>query len=430
MSDLGSRLNGRGADNRIDYEEAKRLAAAKSARDRRALAQRQDAQPEILYFLAEDVEAEVRRAVAANLSTPPHAGLILAQDDDEQVRCNLAVQIGRLAPQLDDAARERVGAVVNEVLNLLARDQVTRVRRLLAEQLKETANVPADVIERLARDSESEVAAPVLEFSPLLDDDILIDIIRSAPASGTLAAISRRRNLAVPVSDAMVGTHDEGAIAELLSNQSAQIREETLDRLVDGAERIERWHEPLVHRPSLSTRSILRLCEFVAESLLEDLRRRRDLDAETAGAVADAVKRRLVHETLVDFGESSVERDGRTDEYEESGEDRAHRLFGDGVLDEDAILDGLGRGDRAFVMRALSLLGDIAPEIVGKAVSMGSAKGVVALAWQAGLSMRTAVQLQLRLARLSPAKVIQARNGMDYPLSEDEMRWQIEFFGG
>jgi hypothetical protein len=81
-------------------------------------------------------------------------------------------------------------------------------------------------------------------------------------------------------------------------------------------------------------------------------------------------------------------------------------------------------------VKALSLLAELSPEVVGKAVSMGSAKGVTALAWRAGLGMRTAVQLQLRLARVPPAKVLQARGGTDYPLNEDEMRWQIEFFGG
>ncbi len=53
-----------GADNRptareigdtmLDYDEAKKLAKAESAVDRRALAARPDAQPEFLYFLAED----------------------------------------------------------------------------------------------------------------------------------------------------------------------------------------------------------------------------------------------------------------------------------------------------------------------------------------------------------------------------------------
>ena len=237
MSGLFSRLVGNGSgDAKINYEKAKTLASADSPKARRELAARDDAQPEILYFLAEDIDVDVRRAVAANKGTPPHAGLILAGDKDVEVRCNLAQQISRLAPQLDDEARERVGTVVNQVLEKLARDQMTRVRRILAEELKETANVPASLIRHLAQDAEAEVAAPVLEFSPLLDDETLLEIIRETPASDALCAISRRRELDVSLSDAVVASNDKSAIAELLSNKGAQIREETLDRLIDRSE--------------------------------------------------------------------------------------------------------------------------------------------------------------------------------------------------
>jgi uncharacterized protein (DUF2336 family) len=415
MSGLLSRLVGRDPAGVLDYEKAKKLAAAKSPRARRDLAGRADAQPEILYFLADDSDVGVRRAVAANAATPPHAGLLLAADGDVEVRCNLAHRIGRLAPQLDEAERHRIGAVVGDVLDRLARDQLPRVRRIIAEELKEAATVPPALIQRLARDADGGVACPLLEFSPLLDDDVLLEILREAPAPEALAAISRRPTVNAPVSDAVVASGDERAIAALLSNPSAQIREETLDGLVERAERITSWQAPLVRRPTLSPRAVRRLIEFVADSLLAELERRRDLDAETAQAVSAALRRRL-------------EDDSRSPA--EAGEDRAVRLHADGALSEEAITGALGSGDRAFVLKALSLLAGLPPEVVSKAVSMGSAKGVTAIAWQAGLGMRTAVQLQLRLARVPPPKVLQARAGTDYPLSENEMRWQIEFFGG
>lgn len=422
MSGLLSRLVGRDSAGALDYEKAKKLAGAKSPRARRDLAGRADAQPEILYFLADDSDVGVRRAVAANAATPPHAGLLLAADGDVEVRCNLAHRIGRLAPQLDEAERHRIGAVVGDVLDRLARDQLPRVRRIIAEELKEAANVPPALIQRLARDADSGVASPLLEFSPLLDDDVLLEILREAPAPEALAAISRRPTVNAPVSDAVVASGDERAIAALLSNPSAQIREETLDGLVDRAERITSWQAPLVRRPTLSPRAVRRLTEFVADSLLAELERRRDLDAETAQAVSAALRRRLE--------DDSRSPDAAEGSPAETGEDGAARLHADGALSEEAIAGALGAGDRAFVLKALSLLAGLPPEVVSKAVSMGSAKGVTAIAWQAGLGMRTAVQLQLRLARVPPPKVLQARDGTDYPLSENEMRWQVEFFGG
>lgn len=427
MSGLRNRLSGRDAGgSALDYEEAKRLARAESAADRTALAARPDTRPEILYFLADDADVAVRRTVAANGATPPHAGIILARDADEDVRCNLAHQIGRLAPGLDSAARDRVGAVVNEVLETLAQDQVARVRRILAEELKDAKNVPATVIHRLAGDADTDVSCPVLEFSPVLDDEFLMEIIQGSPETAALCAISRRRSLDALVSDAVVDTRDEQAIAALLSNKSAQIREETLDQLVEQAERVPQWHRPLVDRPVLSARAVRRLAEFVAEKLLADLEQRADLDPETAKVVSATLKRRLREEWLADDPDDAASLPEM--DMDEPAEDRVRRLIAEGTLTEPVITDALGKGDRSFVIAALAQLGDVTTDMVGKAVSMSSPKGITAIAWKAGLGMRTAVQLQLRLARVPPAKVLQARDGVDYPLSEDEMRWQIDFF--
>jgi uncharacterized protein (DUF2336 family) len=427
MSGLLNRLTGRTNNGPVlDYDAAKNLASAPSAKDRGDLAARPDVPPEILYFLADDPDVEVRRKVAANSVTPPHAGILLARDDDDAVRCHVAQQIGRLAPGLDKQAQDRIGAVVNQVLETLAQDQVARVRRMLAEELKDADNVPQSVINRLATDSDTEIAGLILEFSPVLDDSTLLEIIQGSPETAALCAISRRNLLGEAVADAVVETNDQQAITSLLSNKSAQIREETLDRLVDKAETVPQWHRPLVDRPTLSARAVSRLAEFVAEKLLTTLEKREDLDPGTAQIVSTQLKQRLRNDWLDDDAVDipSLPQMNK----DEPAEERVRRLAAAGTLSEDLILDALSKGDRSFVISAVAHLGELATDVVNKAVSMSSPKGVTALTWKAGLSMRTAVQLQLRLARVPPVKVLQARDGIDYPLSEDEMRWQIEFF--
>lgn len=404
----------------LDYDEAKQLAADPSPKSRARLAARDDIQPEILYFLANDAEPSVRGAAAANAATPAQAGLVLASDPDDGVRCSLAERIGRLAPQLDDAQRAQIGDIVNEMLETLARDQVGRVRRILADAIKDSGAVPRSVVETLANDDEAEIAARVLEFSPLLDDDILIEIIQRSPASAALSAISRRAGLGTPVADAIVDADDAPAITELLLNQSAQIREETLDRLVDRAVDFPDWHEPLVHRPSLPRKAVRRLARFVTDTLVKDLSRRGDLDDDTAAFLTREVNDRLDAEDDP-WGE---------DADRETADERAQRLHQEGKLDEALLLEQLQRGDRMFVSHAVALLSGLPEQVVGKAVSLASAKGVTALAWKAGLGPRAAVQLQLKLARIPPPKVLQPKGDDDFPMTEDEMVWQIEFLGG
>ena len=48
-----------------------------------------------------------------------------------------------------------------DALEILGRDQLVRVRQILAETLQECPNAPVDVMERLALDVEITVARPV-----------------------------------------------------------------------------------------------------------------------------------------------------------------------------------------------------------------------------------------------------------------------------
>jgi len=414
-----------GLGKTLTYEQARELAADSDQQVRFQLARREDLRPEILYFLANDAAPEVRRCVAANPSAPPHADLRLAADRDEAVRRHLAGKISRLAPGLSDDDQDRVRHMTYEALDLLARDQVANVRQILADTLKDMLDAPPGLIRRLARDAEIAVAAPVLQYSPVLTDEDLLDIIANTPIPGALAAISRRATVSFPVTDAICATDDIGAIAVLLENPSAQIREETLDNLVDRAVEIEEWHKPLVKRPQLSARTAQKLARFVAANLLQALADRRDLTPEAAQAVAQVVKRRI--DEMGAAGPAKAEAKKAADEA--TAVTRARALKAAGQLDETGIDTALSGGEYNFVVAALAELACLHPEVVKKAVSTQSAKGIVAVVWKAGLSMAFAVQLQGKLLHLPSGRLLHARQG-GFPLSPDEMSWQIDFLEG
>jgi len=400
----------------ISYADSKRLARDDDPRVRADLAQREDVRPEVLYFLAEDGSVDVRRHIASNNKTPHQADLILARDADEAVRRHLATKIARLMPELDRDGQEQARDYLIQMIEILAQDQIARVRQIVAETLKDVAAAPSHVIQRLARDTVDVVACPVLEFSPLLSDDDLVEIIRGGASSGGLGAISRRHGVGERVADAIVEAEDQEAIAALLENTSAQIREETLDNLVDEALEVTAWHAPLVKRPKLPPRAIRKLAGFVAGSLLGILQARADLDRKTARAVAREVRRRLKEE------------DRAAAPLDPAAE--AKSLYEKGELDDQALSRALGAGERDLVRHALALRAEVPVAMVDHILTAHSAKGVTALAWKAGCPMRFAAQLQLRLGGIAPSQVLNPRDGTDYPLSEDEMVWQLEFFEG
>jgi uncharacterized protein (DUF2336 family) len=401
------------------YETAKSLARHHDSKVRERLARSRDVRPEILYFLAEDADAGVRGAVAANAATPRHADMLLVRDKDEDVRSRLAEKIGRLAPELSETEREDIRRMTIEAMEILARDEAIRVRRILAETLKDVANAPPSVVRQLARDAELQVAAPVLEFSPVLSDEDLLEIIRTTTIEGTLSAISRRQPVRETIAEAIVERDETDAIAELLGNSSAQIREETLDHLIERARRVEAWHEPLVRRANLPVGAMRKLASYVSEKMLAVLDARDDLDPEAVAMIKAEVHRRLG---------SSPPADGDGEDKAAVPEETPQELHAAGRLDVETVADAVKRGEYAFVVDSLCLLGGLPRASIEAAIGARSAKGITAMAWKAGLPMRLAADIQTRICGIQPGQVLLPRNGTDYPLSEEQLRWELEFF--
>lgn len=381
------------------------------------LASRTDAAPEVLFFLASEGSIKARRAIAQNTAAPAHANRLLAEDNDEDVRSELARKIGRLIPNLPEDASEKMRALTVETLERLAEDQLPRVRSILAEEIKALDCVPKRVIDMLARDVEETVAAPILEYSPLLSDADLVDIISSSQARFTLTAIAARKPLSANVSDAIATALDVPAVAALLANSTAQIRELTLEKIIDHGSRITEWHLPLVLRNDLSQRAIRRIAGFVSAVLLDRLSERDGLDKQTKSALAKRVRTRI---------DEPAEDEPDPTAQAQSDVAILHRQ---GRLDDFAIERAAESGKREFVIAALALLTRAPAETVRRIIQSGTAKPAVALVWRAKLSMRVAFKVQTLTMRLKGGELLPARDGVDFPLTEDEMLWHLNYFG-
>lgn len=406
----------RAADTRCDAERYRSTLPALETRDEgamRALAEQRDTAPEVLYYLAADPEPAIRRAVAENQATPIQADQLLCGDSDDSVRCALAQKIGRLVPDLDRDAQEKLYAQAIELLERLANDHLPQVRRIVAEEIKHCRTVPRGLVRRLAHDVESVVCTPVLEYSPLLQDEDLIEIIAATTAEGALNAIARRDPVGDAVSDAIFATVDIPAVATLLANPNARIRAETLDQIVEQAEGVRDWHAPLVMRAELSLRAVRRIAGFIGSALVEELVRRHGLDAETAVALARQVRARL-----------------REAQFESLSADAAVDSSAlPATLDDDTVTDAVEAGRADLVTLALAQLAGVPTETASSILATRNGRAITALVWKAGLGMRVAVRLQQNLLRLPPGKVVNARDGLYYPLTREEMILQLELFG-
>lgn len=414
----------------LSYEDARGIAQNEDKTVRADLAARTDIRPEILYFLAEDPEPEVRLALANNERTPRHADLVLARDENVEVRGHIAQKISKLAPGLSADEQDKIKNMTYQALEALARDEAVRVRQALSEALKDVAHAPPEVIKALAQDIELVVASPVLEFSPVLTDEDILEIIEQDSATGRLSAISRRVNVSGNIVDAIVAHNDEGAIALLLANKSAQIREETLDQILDQAAGIESWHPPLIERPKLPLNAASRIARFVADNLLEKFMQRTDLAEDVLAEVKSVAEKKLADASgrkLAEIEDKSTEPSEETRTPGEIAFEKAQQLLADGKINADRIEKAMDDNDNDMVMALLAVQVGMEMAAIRKMVASKSAKGMVATSWKAGLSAKQAEKLQSKLAQLPASKVLRATEEGEFSLSEDDMEWQFEF---
>jgi hypothetical protein len=268
------------------------------------------------------------------------------------------------------------------------------VRATIADVVKDLPDAPRELILRLARDAALPVAEPVIRFSPLLTEADLLALVTAPPAAVTRRCVAGRPQLSERVAEAIANSPDAAAVEALLGNSSAAIREATLDALAERAGAHPPWHAPLVRRPRLSLRAVRALGAIVAEHLLDLLASRPDVDAATADALRSGVRARMAEPTR---------------------EEALARLA-----------EALRRRDRAEMPECLAEAACLPRRHVERAIALRSARGLLALAWKAGLTPEQAERLQGVLGGLEPASVLSPLAGGAWALSEAEMDWQLE----
>ncbi len=157
-----------------------------------------------------------------------------------------------------------------EILEIMARNVERQVREALSEHVRMSPFLPPSVASKLADDLGAE-ALPIIQNSSLLSDQDLIAIVCRGSEDKQIA-VAKRNNVASTVADALVETGNERVVGTLLSNQSAEITERSLLKVLKEfgesgdiqALVVERLALPL----SLSEALISRVSEVLCERLV------------------------------------------------------------------------------------------------------------------------------------------------------------------
>ena len=137
---------------------------------------------------------------------------------------------------------EKKKKVVERLFRGISKDTEVKVRKTLAESIKLSSDIPSDIVIQLAKDI-NEVSIPVLEFSDVISDEDLINIITESNNLVKQKSIAKRRVVSKAVSNKLIETNQADVIKGLLKNSGSEINlkdyEDIIDKFSDNINIIE-----------------------------------------------------------------------------------------------------------------------------------------------------------------------------------------------
>ena len=248
----------------------------------------------------------------------------------------IAAEFGAAA--LSEAERR----IAEDIFRTLVKDTEVLVREALAAHLKSTPELPHDVALALARDVDS-VALPVLKFSEVLTDDDLIEIVRGQEPAKQVA-IAQRTGVSEAVSDALVDTGNEVAVAHLVGNEGAALSEDAFERVIDNYNESTSVADSLARRPNLPPAISERVVSALSERLQAYLVAEHDVSPDIASTLILQARERATA-TLIDYGSNDADLESLIEQLDRKGR-----------LTPSLLLRVLCVGDLNFFERAMSKL--------------------------------------------------------------------------
>lgn len=223
----------------------------------------------------------------ADAAPRPSELLALAHNPSTEARQRLLLGVVALCDACPPSGE--VSPVLGEIFLTLARQAERDVRKILSEKLAHAEWAPAALVNVLALD-EIEIARPVLESSPILQDDDLLRVLVEASLEHQIA-VARRPLISGRVADAVIDKAEPAVLMALTSNRTAEISSEGVRRLVEHSRRIAALRGPLTRHPLLTEPLAEQLYQWVGSALRQAIAARFHVDEAALGAaVYDAVQ--------------------------------------------------------------------------------------------------------------------------------------------
>lgn len=327
----------------------------------------------------------------------------LQEDRSPESRALLATSLGQ---QLDELAFGGHHDLCAAILHLLVRDVETRVRQALAETVCHSPSLPGEIASRLARDA-IEVARPILENSPVLSDEELIDVVRTNAMQYALA-VAGRENVSEALADALIDTGEQQVVLRVVGNTGAKLSSQAVKRVAEDYRSDGEVQDRLVRRPELPYELVEQLVGVIGDRLEWELLQSRRITPEQARAILSATRERATISMVArEHGDQQILRHLR----------ERHAA---GDLGHEDVIVLLRDGDIVGFELALSILSGLEPRLVRRLLYSGDRRFLAAICVRAEFS--TPHYMTLRMA-LDLAEQCLAKRSLAKAYSADTMRF-------
>ena len=327
---------------------------------------------------------------------------VLNGDDNGSERDQLFRNMAQLFSFVSNQCDDEQVAQYDEVLCQLAELVEVEARVHVAKLLAPLERAPGTVVVKLANDA-IEVAKPLLEFSNVLSDDDLIDII-GRQSEQHRVAIAGRTNVTERVGEAIVEHGETSSVVRLVRNTTAEFDAGTLQKLVARAHADTEIAHDLRGRSELDWSSLRGQIDEAAGKVLETLGGvDKHVDPVAAGKVNAVVYNRMRNRAGFSATEWKV------------AYNQVKALSDRKQLDERALARFARFGYGHHAAAALTVLLKVGPEVFVK--------------WLAAQDY-VAITVALRAAGLSPdlfAAIVSILPWRDLPTDADKVNVLVRF---
>ena len=228
-----------------------------------------------------------------SMSQPRFLKLVeLAKTTGRSDRRELLREVTDLFFESTGSRNQRESQLFDDVLQLVAANMQDGVLAELAQNFADAEDAPVGLMRDLANHA-FEIAAPILQRSPVLDDQTLLKVVGSQSQSH-IKAVAQRERVSETLSDAIVKFGDDHAVDALVRNDGAKISRTSLEVVVDRARDSSVLHEGVIGRRDMPL-DLLNEMYFVVEASLREqiLKRNATVDAKTLDAALAKTRERL-----------------------------------------------------------------------------------------------------------------------------------------